>query len=59
MKTIGVDPDCIELAWHFINDEETRRPMNTDTAVAAVKSLSEAIQSAVEDWFAAQNWDLR
>lgn len=55
MKTISVDHECVELAWYFINDEETRKPMGTNLAVASARSLAEHIQRAVDDWFATQN----
>jgi hypothetical protein len=59
MKTIGVDPDCLMLARLFVHDERTRREMSDATYEAAKQSLAEAIQTAIEDWFAAQNWEPR
>jgi hypothetical protein len=56
---IGVDPDCVELARLFLDDERHRRPMTDAAAQAHITSLSEAIQRAVEDWFEAQNWEPR
>jgi hypothetical protein len=43
------DPACQDLAEHFLSDE----PYTSATAEAQedrVKSLSEAIQMAVDDW---------
>jgi hypothetical protein len=57
MKTIGVDPDCVELARKFLVDEQTRVPVSAKTAARNLTSLSEHIQRAVDDWFEAQNWE--
>jgi hypothetical protein len=47
----GVDPDCVELARKFLIDEQVRVPVSDEKAAADLRSLSEAIQAAVEDWF--------
>lgn len=40
------DPECSVLAAHFLQDEK----LEGDAYTKAIESLSEAIQTAVEDW---------
>jgi hypothetical protein len=51
MKQIGVDPDCVELARAFLVDAHTEQRPSDKEIAADIKSLSEAIQTAIEDWF--------
>ncbi len=44
---IGVDPDCVELARKFLKAETPSESVSP----AEMQSLSEAIQTAIEDWF--------
>lgn len=57
MKTIGVDPACVDLAHHFLTAEPMGPAISDAQAAHNLTSLSEQIQRAVEDWFEAQNWE--
>jgi hypothetical protein len=48
--TISYDPKCEELARFFLNETETGGPIHT-VSPENVRSLSGAIQRAIEDWF--------
>ena len=55
---IGVDSACYDLAHHFLVQEVVAKPLSDEAIKRNLTSLSEAIQNAVDDWFAAQNWEL-
>jgi hypothetical protein len=48
---ILVDPACYDLANHFLEGEEVQEAISDVQAEANRRSLAEAIQSAIEDWF--------
>jgi hypothetical protein len=52
---IGIDSTCYDLARHFLTDRDFDcEQLRGDEQIAAdLTSLSEAIQIAIEDWFAA------
>lgn len=49
--SIGVDPDCVELARKFLAAAYTAEAPSEKRVAAELQSLSEAIQIAIEDWF--------
>lgn len=49
--SIGVDPDCVELARKFLDASYTVEAPSEKQVAAELQSLSEAIQVAIEDWF--------
>jgi hypothetical protein len=51
MRKIGVDPDCVELARKFLVDAYTAVEHSEKQIAADTQSLSEDIQTAIEDWF--------
>lgn len=51
MAKIGVDPDCVELARKFLDAAYTAEAPTEKRVAAEMQSLSEAIQTAIEDWF--------
>lgn len=51
MKPIGVDPDCVDLAHHFLTADPLAEPISDAQASRNLQSLSEKIQQAIEDWF--------
>lgn len=51
MFKIGVDPDCVELASKFLGAAYAVKSPSQKRAAAELLSLSEAIQTAIEDWF--------
>jgi hypothetical protein len=55
MRKIGVDPDCVELARNFLAAAYTAEAPSEKRAAAELESLSEAIQTAIEDWFFARD----
>ncbi len=50
-RKIGVDPDCVELARKFLVDALTGSVISEKQVEADLQSLSEDIQTAIEDWF--------
>lgn len=50
-QPIGVDPACYILADHFLVEKVTVDAPTPVKVEADRKSLAEAIQTAVEDWF--------
>jgi hypothetical protein len=64
MAKIGVDPDCVELARKFLAAAYTVETPSEKRVAAEICSLSEVIQTTIddwffahpEDWFDAQNW---
>ncbi len=51
----GVDPDCFDLAAKFLGDSYNRgQPPTSEEADADLRTLSLAIQGAVDDWFFAK-----
>ncbi len=51
MRTIGIDPDCVDLAAKFLAAAYTVELPSARRAAVEQESLSEAIQVAIEDWF--------
>mgnify|MGYP001617386723 CR=1 FL=1 len=51
---VGVDPDCVKLARKFLIDELLTNPRREVQVERDLASLSEAIQTAIEDWFSDQ-----
>jgi hypothetical protein len=52
--TKGVDPDCYDLAAKFLGDAYKGMPPTKEEAAADLRTLSEAIQEAIDDWFYAK-----
>jgi hypothetical protein len=53
MRSIGVDPACVDLARLFLNDELVHKPVSEQRLTADIQSLSEDIQRAIDNWFLA------
>jgi len=51
MAAKGVDPACGDLAAHFLGESYKAWAPSEAEAAADLRSLSEAIQDAVEGWF--------
>lgn len=49
----GVDPDCHDLAAKFLGDYKPWAPSEQE-AKDDLRTLSEAIQGAIDDWFFAK-----
>lgn len=49
--TMGVDPDCYVLAACFLGESYKGCPPTKEQAEDDLRTLSEAIQTAIDDWF--------
>lgn len=51
MSEIGVDPECYVLTRSFLVEKITKENQSGLQVEKDTKSLAEAIQIAIEDWF--------
>ena len=54
MPRKGVDQDCVDLAAKFLGDAYKAWPPSKEEAEADLRTLSESIQEAIDDWFFAK-----